>query len=106
MGFEVKHNPASADYYAELDVMLWAKKNYGKDFAKHLEKNYEPVDILFRLAELCSVVLLNGGGFYAPEWSVRVSLANLTDEAYVSIAESLKKIVEEYIEDWKSRGQL
>ncbi|MCF8234855.1 MAG: aspartate 4-decarboxylase [Bacteroidales bacterium] len=104
MGFEIKHNPASADYYAELDVMLWAKKNYGKDFAKYLKKNYEPVDILFRLAELCSVVLLNGGGFDAPEWSVRVSLANLTDEAYVTIAESLKKIVEEYIEDWESKG--
>lgn len=104
MGFEIKHNPASADYYAELDVMLWAKKNYGKDFAKYLRKNYEPVDILFRLAELCSVVLLNGGGFDAPEWSVRVSLANLTDEAYVTIAESLKKIVGEYIEDWKGEG--
>lgn len=103
MGFEIKHNPASADYYAELDIMLWAKKHYGKDFAKYLKKNYEPVDVLFRLAELCSVVLLNGGGFDAPEWSIRVSLANLDDEAYVTIAKSLKKIVEEYIADWESK---
>ena len=27
-------------------------------------------------------MLLNGGGFEAPEWSLRVSLANLPDEAY------------------------
>ncbi len=103
MGFRIKHNPDSSDYYAELDIMLWAKQNYGKKFARYLKKNYEPVDALFRLAELCSVVLLNGGGFDAPEWSIRVSLANLKDEDYTIIAKSLKKIVEEYIEDWESR---
>ncbi len=101
MGFELKPNPSRAGYYAELDIMLWVKKNYGKDFAQYLEEHYEPVDILFRLAELCSVVLLNGGGFDAPEWSIRVSLANLNDNAYTTIAHSIKKIVEEYVEDWK-----
>ncbi|MBU2651057.1 MAG: bifunctional aspartate transaminase/aspartate 4-decarboxylase [Bacteroidetes bacterium] len=101
LGFTIKPNPDRAGYYAELDIMLWAKKNYGKDFAKYLKKNFEPVDILFRLAELCSVVLLNGGGFDAPEWSIRVSLANLKNEDYVIIAKSIKTIVEEYLEAWK-----
>ncbi|MET3985674.1 hypothetical protein [Streptomyces sp. PvR034] len=35
------------------------------------EKNYEPVDAPFRLAEQTSVVLLDGGGFEEPPWSVR-----------------------------------
>ena len=99
MGFTLKPNPYRTGYYAELDIMLWAKKNYGNDFARYLKKNYEPVDILFRLAELCSIVLLNGGGFDAPEWSIRVSLANLNDKAYVTIAKAIKEIVGEYLED-------
>jgi hypothetical protein len=35
----------------------------------------------FRLAEDRGIVLLNGGGFEAPQWSMRLSLANLPDEA-------------------------
>jgi aspartate 4-decarboxylase len=103
MGFVVKPNPNRAGYYTEIDIMLWAKNKYGDDFALYLEANYEPVDILFRLAELCSVVLLNGGGFDGPEWSIRVSLANLDDKAYVSIADAIKKMIAEYVDGWKSQ---
>jgi len=101
MGFTIKPNPYRTGYYAELDIMLWAKKTHGNDFARYLKKNYEPVDILFRLAELCSIVLLNGGGFDAPEWSIRVSLANLNDEAYITIAKAIEELVGEYLEDWE-----
>ncbi|MCD4680123.1 MAG: aspartate 4-decarboxylase, partial [Bacteroidales bacterium] len=99
--FELRPNPHRAGYYAELDIMLWAEKNHGKEFAQYLKDNYEPVDILFRLAEICSVVLLNGGGFDAPEWSIRVSLANLADEAYIEIAKAITQIQEEYVEAWR-----
>ena len=98
---ELRPNPHRAGYYAELDIMLWAEKNHGKEFAQYLKDNYEPVDILFRLAEICSVVLLNGGGFDAPEWSIRVSLANLADEAYIEIAKAITQIQEEYVEAWR-----
>ena len=57
--------------------MVWAEKEYGPEFAKFLRKNYECTDVLFRLAEHSGVVLMHGGGFGGPEWSVRVSLANL-----------------------------
>lgn len=104
MGFRIKPNPNRAGYYAELDIMLWAKKNHGSDFARYLKENFEPVDVLFRLAEICSVVLLNGGGFDGPEWSVRVSLANLNDRAYTAIAKGIVKIVTEYVDDWKKKS--
>jgi len=103
MGFIIKPNPNRAGYYSELDIMLWAQKNYGNSFARYLKENYEPVDILFRLAELCSVVLLNGGGFDGPEWSIRVSLANLDDKSYTAIAKGIVKIVTEYVDDWKKK---
>jgi aspartate 4-decarboxylase len=37
-------------------------------------------------------VLLNGGGFEAPDWSLRVSLANLPDEAYDEIARGVRVV--------------
>nr|NQU91461.1 aspartate 4-decarboxylase [Bacteroidota bacterium] len=105
MGFTIKPNPNRAGYYAELDIMHWAEKNHGSEVAKYLKKNYEPVDILFRLAELHSIVLLNGGGFDGPEWSIRVSLANLNDGDYSVIAKAIKELVGEYLDDWESGGE-
>ena len=67
--------------------MVWAEKVYGPDFVKFLRKNYECTDVLFRLAEKSGVVLMHGGGFGGPEWSVRVSLANLPEETYPKIGQ-------------------
>lgn len=104
LGAAPKEDPNRAGYYAEIDLMAWAIKHHGKAFADYLKKNYEPVDVLFRLAELHSVVLLNGGGFDGPEWSVRVSLANLDDNAYKQIGSAIEKIAQEYVAAWKSSG--
>ncbi|MET9350483.1 bifunctional aspartate transaminase/aspartate 4-decarboxylase [Streptomyces termitum] len=90
-----------AGYYIELDLLAEAERVRGKDFADFLEKNYEPVDPLFRLAEQTGVVLLNGGGFDGPEWSVRVSLANLDDLDYLKIGHHLRAIFDEYAAEWK-----
>jgi aspartate 4-decarboxylase len=90
-----------ASYYAELDVMVWAEKEYGPEFVKFLRKNYECTDVLFRLAENSGVVLLHGGGFGGPDWSVRVSLANLPEETYPKIGRFLKQAAEGYVKEWK-----
>lgn len=103
MNIPVIPDPNRACYYCEFDLQEWALKNYGKDFFGFLEKNFEPVDILFRLAEKSSVVLLNGGGFAGPEWSVRVSLANLNDEDYCTIGQKLHDTMQEYVEAWQGK---
>jgi aspartate 4-decarboxylase len=41
-------------------------------------------------------VLLNGGGFDGPEWSVRISMANLMMPAYEQIGSWLAEAVVEY----------
>ncbi len=61
-----------------------------------------PVDFLFRVAEKSSVVLMDGGGFGGPPWSVRVSLANLSEEEYENIGGFMRQAAEEYVEAWKS----
>lgn len=102
LGIKVKPDPERAGYYSEIDIEEWALKNYGKEFVAFLEKNFEPVDIVFRLAEKSSIVLLNGGGFAGPKWSVRVSLANLDDEDYSVIGKELAETMQEYVDAWKS----
>lgn len=98
----IKENPYDASYYSEFDLLQWSLKNYGSEFANYLESNYKPVDVLYKLAEESSIVLLSGGGFQGPEWSVRISLANLDDDAYSEIGTVLRKILEDFVDNWKS----
>ncbi|MEW1903001.1 bifunctional aspartate transaminase/aspartate 4-decarboxylase [Streptomyces sp. NPDC086147] len=101
---KISEDPARAAYYIELDLLAEAERVHGKPFADFLEKTYEPVDPLFRLARQTGVVLLNGGGFDGPEWSVRVSLANLDDLDYLKIGHELRSIFDAYAEEWRASG--
>ena len=100
LGLELREDPFDAAYYAQFDLLGWAKQNYNDEFAKYLDESYKPVDILLRLAEESSIVLLSGSGFHGPEWSIRISLANLNDESYSKIGKVLHKILEDYAVLW------
>jgi aspartate 4-decarboxylase len=95
-------DPLRAWYYVELDFIVWATREYGREFVDYMVKNYEPVDLLFRVAEESSVVLLDGGGFGGPPWSIRVSLANLDEDDYARIGGYIRKASEEYAAAWKA----
>jgi aspartate 4-decarboxylase len=103
MNLPLPPDPMRADYYATLDIMVWAEKTHGPAFVEFLKKNYHPFDVLFALAEKFSTVLLNGSGFAGPDWSVRVSLANLPDEAYSKIGEQLTAVVQVAVDAWKAQ---
>ena len=96
LGLEVGENPYFDCYYALVDFEFWAKKNIGADAVAYLKKNVHPLDLAFRLAEDRGIVLLNGGGFDAPDWSLRVSLANLPDEVYDDIGRGVRAIARGY----------
>lgn len=95
-GFTLLVDPLRAGYYSEIDIMVWAKKFYGDDFAKYLQDNYVPLDFVIRLANETAVVLLNGDGFDGPAWSVRASLANLNESDYLKIGTAIRKLLDEY----------
>ena len=101
LGIEIKEDPYDAAYYTQFDLLEWANRNYNDEFAEYLQQNYKPVDILIQLAEQSSIVLLDGGGFNAPEWSIRISLANLRDELYSKIGENLLNVLETYATRWR-----
>ena len=95
-GFTLLPDPLRAGYYSEIDIMVWAKKFYGQEFADYLNANYEPVDFVIRMANETAVVLLNGDGFDGPAWSVRASLANLNMNDYLKIGTEVRKLLDEY----------
>lgn len=100
-GFSLADDPLRVGYYSEIDMLVWAKIFYGEEFVDYLKKMYNPLDIVFRLANETSLVLLNGGGFAGPKWSIRVSLANLNEKDYVKIGQGIKRILDEYADTWK-----
>jgi aspartate 4-decarboxylase len=96
LGIEVSPNTLYNAYYGLIDFEFFARKNIGEDAVDYLKKNVHPLDLAFRLAEDHGIVLLNGGGFEAPDWSLRVSLANLPDEAYEEIGRGVRSIARGY----------
>ena len=96
LGLEVQLNALYDAYYGLIDFEFWARKNIGEDAVNYLKKNVHPLDLAFRLAEQHGIVLLNGGGFDAPDWSLRVSLANLADDVYDDIGRGVRAIARGY----------
>lgn len=52
--------------------------------------------MIFLYFEVHGIVLLNGGGFDAPDWSLRISLANLDDDVYEEIGRGVRSIARSY----------
>ena len=103
-GFTLSPDPLRAGYYSQIDIMVWAKKIYGDEFAKWPSKSYEPLDFVIRLAKETAVVLLNGDGFDGPLWSVRASLANLDTASYLKIGKAIRSILDQYYSLYKASG--
>lgn len=101
-GFEMPDDPLRADYYSEIDLMVWATKLHGKEFADYMKANYNPLSAVFRLASETGSVVLNGDGFDGPRWSIRVSLANLNEEDYVKLGANIRKILDQYATEWQA----
>jgi aspartate 4-decarboxylase len=96
LGLTLPPNPYYDAYYGLIDFEFWARKNIGAEAVEYLKKNVHPLDLAFRLAEDHGIVLLNGGGFDAPDWSLRVSLANLLDDVYDDIGRGVRAVARGY----------
>lgn len=97
----IREDSLCASYYCQLDLENWAARTVGQDFVDYINRESNPYNLFFRLAEEYQTVLLNGSGFDGPPWAVRVSLANLEDDAYEQIGEHLIEICRGAAEKWK-----
>jgi len=91
-----------ARYYTTIDIHKLALKRHGAEFAKWLKSSHEPIDFVWRLAKEKDVVLMDGGGFAAPEMSVRVSLANLNKADYDKIGHAISDLLKDYVNEWEA----
>jgi aspartate 4-decarboxylase len=101
LGIDVQPNPLFDDYYGLVDLEFWIRKYAGEDVVKWVKANVHPLDIVFKLAEDHGIVLLNGGGFEAPDWSVRVSFANLNDDVYDDIGRAVRAVTRGYYQAYQ-----
>lgn len=101
LGLDLFTDPFDACYYTQFDLLEWAGQNYNDELVKYLQENYKPVDVLIRLAEQSSIVLLSSSGFQGPEWAIRISLANLNDECYSKVGQVLHNVLKDYVKVWK-----
>lgn len=104
LGLELEENKYDAAYYYQFDIENWARIFYDEELVNYLNSNYELLDVLYKLANNYSIVLLSGDGFAGPIWSVRVSLANLESESYYKIGQAIKEILTSYVEEWKEKS--
>jgi aspartate 4-decarboxylase len=101
---DVKPNPNFAYYYGTIDFEFWLRKYLNDDMVQWLKKNVHPLDLVYKLAQDHAIVLLNGGGFSAPSYSVRVSFANLPDDVYDDIGRGVRAVARGYVEAYAAQG--
>ncbi|WP_313605724.1 bifunctional aspartate transaminase/aspartate 4-decarboxylase [Rhizobium sp.] len=106
MGIEFAARPYFDRYYGIIDYEYWARKYVGDEVTDWVKENVHPLDIAFKLAEDHGIVVLNGSGFEAPNWSVRVSFANLPDESYSAIGRGIRSVARGYLQAYRAaKGQ-
>jgi aspartate 4-decarboxylase len=68
-------------------------------------RSYPELAIFLALAEDHGIVLLNGSGFKGPDWSCRVSFANLEDRAYEDTGRAIRSVGRGYYQAFRvSKG--
>lgn len=105
LGIDIRPWPTYDAYYGLFDLEFWLKNNVSPEVLDYVRKNVHPLDMVFRLAEEHGIVLLNGGGFAAPNWSVRASFANLDDEAYSNIGRAIRAVATAYVREYEAANR-
>ena len=101
LGVPMEPSPLFAAYYGIIDLEALLREYVGEEVVAFMKEHYHPLDPVYRLAADHSIVLLNGSGFAAPDWSLRISLANLPDDAYDDIGRGVRAVARSYAEAYQ-----
>jgi aspartate 4-decarboxylase len=105
LGITVEPNKNYAAYYGIIELEYQLRRHGGDDVVEFMKTHYHPLDPLYRLAADHGLVLLNGSGFAAPDWSLRVSLANLPDDVYDDIGRAVRAVARSYVEAYRAASE-
>lgn len=99
MNRELLMDPYDAYYYTEVDLEEWLKSEWGTQVATKITHHYKCVDFLYELAHTHNIILLSGDGFASSKWTVRVSLANLEEGAYLKIGRAMYEVLQKWVKE-------
>ncbi|MBR2673095.1 MAG: bifunctional aspartate transaminase/aspartate 4-decarboxylase [Aeriscardovia sp.] len=100
LGINGFNSPHNTKYYSLIDIYELARQYYGTEFANWLRDNFTQLDFLYKLSKRYGTVLMNGVGFGSKPGILRVSEANLPDEAYSMIASDIRGLMASYHTRW------
>jgi aspartate 4-decarboxylase len=103
LGIPAEVNPNAVDYYTLLDLEAIALRLHGPQFAAWIKGKSTAGDLLFRIADETGIVLLPGRGFGTQQPAGRVSLANLNEYEYANIGRALRKMADQFYEEFDGR---
>ncbi|SJZ88841.1 bifunctional aspartate transaminase/aspartate 4-decarboxylase [Selenihalanaerobacter shriftii] len=95
-GYQYLKGSNKTHYYSLINIVTLAKEKYGKDFSKYLTEKFVALDFITKLASERAIICLPGAGFAGPEWTLRVSLANLCNQDYLKIGKAIIETLEDY----------
>jgi aspartate 4-decarboxylase len=101
LGITIPTDTKRVGYYVDLDLAVWGRKAFGEEFVRYVEAHRQPVEVVLGLARRHGTVLLPGGGFDGPPWSVRISMANLDPDDYEAIGHDLRETMQRALEEWR-----
>jgi aspartate 4-decarboxylase len=105
VGVERPPDPHFAFYYGIVELEAAMRQHVGEDVVAFMKEHYHPLDPVYRLAVDHAIVLLNGSGFEAPDWSLRISFANLPDDVYDDIGRAIRAVAYSYAEAYRFARQ-
>lgn len=96
LGIEEDNSRENSKYYSLIDLYKLSDDLYGKNFVEYLKENGGVKEFLLKLAKKSGIVLMEGVGFGAEPGTLRISLANLPNDAYKKIAEAVLDLLAKY----------
>ena len=102
LGIKEDNTCENAKYYSLINIYSLVEHLYGKNLATYIRENFEEIDFMLNLAKEDGVVIMEGVGFDAASGTLRVSHANLPNDAYPKIARRIKVLLKEYDDKMKS----
>ena len=95
LGMPVPTGDNLSRYYSLIDLGHLAEVKHGREYAAKMMKN-DPLGFVFRLAQNEATVCLPGKGFAGPDWSLRVALANISQDDCAAVGQNILKVLESY----------
>lgn len=105
IGVNVDESEGNTKYYTMINVPTLMEKSYNKDFSDWYVKNYNYLDFSYRLVREYGAVIMDASSFGASEGYVRVSLANMTTDKYVKLAEYMKELLAQYYAEYEKNNK-